>query len=283
MAALVYPNERTAEVLTRYRDRAIAKNPSVTSQVVALTRAALERPHSPDGDPDAQRKLCDGMRFSPPASLRPNIAARTAFVDEQVMTAIAAGLRQIVICGAGYDDRALRFRTSGVRFFELDHPDTQHDKARRLQALGAQPPTITLAAADFRSDDVGAVLAQAGHNAEQPSLFICEGLLTYLDAPTCHRLLAALADRAAAGSVLAASLSAHADGADSAIVVAEANRGRRSAAAEPWQTILPAAEHLARMEQAGWHAAKTQWAPASSDRVSHGRRSMLLLASPAGP
>jgi O-methyltransferase involved in polyketide biosynthesis len=57
------------------------------------------------------------MRFSPLASLRPNIAARTVFVDEQVMAAIAAGLRQIVICGAGYDDRALRFRTSGVRFF----------------------------------------------------------------------------------------------------------------------------------------------------------------------
>jgi hypothetical protein len=37
------------------------------------------------------------------------------------------------------------------------------------------------------------------------------------------------------------------------------------------------------MEQAGWHAAKTQWAPASSDRVSHGRWSMLLLASRYGP
>jgi methyltransferase (TIGR00027 family) len=203
-------------------------------------------------------------------------------VDEQVMTAIAAGLRQIVICGAGYDDRALRFRTAGVRFFELDHPDTQRDKARRLAALGVHAPAVTLAAADFRSDDTRAVLAHAGHEASEPSLFLCEGLLTYLDGQTCHSLIAALAARAAAGSVLAASLSTHADGADSAAVVAEANRGRRTSAAEPWLTILPVAAHVARLGEAGWVVTRTQWAPASSEHVSHGRRSLLVQASPAG-
>jgi methyltransferase (TIGR00027 family) len=256
--------------------------PSATSQVVALTRAQLDRPHSPEGDPESQRKLCAGMPFSPPDWLRPAIAARTAFMDELVMTAIAAGLRQIVVCGAGYDDRALRFRTSGVRFFELDHPDTQHDKARRLTALGVHTPVVTLAAADFRFDDTGAVLAHTGHEASQPSLFLCEGLLTYLDGQTCHRLLAALADRAAAGSVLGASLSAHADGADSAVVVAEANRSRRTSGAEPWQTILPTAEHLARLAQAGWVVTRTQRAPASSEHVSHDRTSLLVQASPTG-
>ncbi|HYK68667.1 MAG TPA: class I SAM-dependent methyltransferase [Streptosporangiaceae bacterium] len=256
--------------------------PSLTSQAVALTRAAVKRPHSPDGDPDSQQKLCAGMRFSPPAGLLRSIAARTAFVDDQVLTAIAAGLGQIVICGAGYDDRALRFRTSGIRFFELDHPDTQQDKARRLKALSADAPAVTLAAADFRCDDAGAVLAQAGHDASEPSLFICEGLLIYLDGQTCHRLLAALADHAAAGSVLAASLSTHADGADSRVVAADANSRRRNGAAEPWQTILPAADHLARLEQAGWVVTNTQWAPASSDHVSFGRRSLLVQAKPFG-
>jgi len=246
-----------------------------------MTRAVLERPYSLEGDPDSQRKLCAGMQFSPPSWLRLSIEARTAFVDEQVMAAIGAGLRQIVVCGAGYDDRALRFRTSGVRFFELDHPDTQQDKARRLAELGAHAPAVTLAGADFGSDDTGEVLAHAGHDASQPSLFLCEGLLVYLDGPTCHRLLVALADRAAEGSVLAASLSTHADGADSAAVVAEANRRRRSAAAEPWRTILPAAEHLARLEQAGWAVTTTRWAPASFEHAGQDRRSLLVEASPA--
>ncbi|MBO0824461.1 MAG: class I SAM-dependent methyltransferase [Actinobacteria bacterium] len=248
---------------------------------MALTRAALERPHSPDGDPDAQRRLCEDMRIAPPAWLRPSIAARTAFVDEVVQMSIGAGVRQVVICGAGYDDRALRFRTPGVRFFELDRPDTQHDKSIRLLACAGGESAVTLASADFRADDVGRALTNAGHDASQSSLFVCEGLLIYLNRATCRGLLAALAGCAAPGSVLAATLSTHADGADSAVVVAEANGRRRTAGAEPWQTILPAADYLALVEQAGWAITQTQWAPAASQKVSHGRRSLLVRAGRA--
>jgi methyltransferase (TIGR00027 family) len=224
------------------------------------------------------------MRFSPPDWVRPGIAARTAFLDDLVMSSIASGLRQVVICGAGYDDRALRFRTPGVRFFELDHPDTQRDKASRLKALEAGASTVTLVAADFRSDDVGIVLARAGHDASAPSLFVCEGLIVYLDRATYRRLVKALAARAAPGSVLGATLSTHADGADSAIVVAEANSRRRRAAEEPWRTILPAAEHLALLTQAGWAVTRTRWAPSSSTSTSTspGRGSLLVQASAAG-
>jgi O-methyltransferase involved in polyketide biosynthesis len=86
---------------------------SRTSQAVALTRATLERPHSPAGDPQAQARLCEDMRPAPIERLRPMLAARTGFFDQAVLTALAAGVGQVVICGAGYDDRALRFRTRG--------------------------------------------------------------------------------------------------------------------------------------------------------------------------
>jgi methyltransferase (TIGR00027 family) len=255
--------------------------PSITSKAVALTRAGLDRPHSSEGDPQAQLALCEGMGFTPSAWLRPSIEARTRFVDEHVSSALAAGVRQVVICGAGYDDRALRFRTSGVRFFELDHPATQQDKAARLAALGAGEPGVTLAAVDFRADDVAAVLARAGHDDREPSLFVCEGLLIYLDTDVCHRLLSALASRAPAGSVLAASLATHADGFSSADVVAAGNASRRTGAAEPWRTILSAAEHLALLERAGWSVTRTQPSPVASAEVSYGRRSLLATAVPA--
>lgn len=286
--------------------------PSRTSQAVALTRAGLRRPHSMQGDPDSQRKLCRDMQFSPPAWLEPSIAARTRFVDAEVTGAIEAGLRQVVTCGAGYDDRALRFRTSGVRFFELDHPATQADKARLLRALGeaagssdgagdgaaggaadrtaggatddaaagaAGGAALMLAAADFSSDDAGAVLARAGHDAHQPTLFVCEGLLVYLDEGTCRRLLTALAARAAPGSRLVVSIATHAEGFDSAEVVTAANLRRRTAAAEPWRTILPPAEHLALVEQSGWAVTATEWSPVAAADVSHGRRSLLVAAA----
>ncbi len=252
--------------------------PSITSQAVALTRAQLDRPHTPEGDPQAQAVLCAEMRIDPPPWIRPSIAARTRFVDEHVARAIGAGLRQVVICGAGYDDRALRFRTTGVRFFELDHSATQDDKARLLDGLAAGEPALTLAPADFRTDDAGDALERAGHRASEPSLFICEGLLVYLDYPTCGRLLAALAGRAAPGSVLAASLATHADGHDSSEVVAAANGRRRAAAAEPWRTILPAAEHLALVAAAGWQVTETEWSPVAAADISHGRQSLLVTA-----
>jgi methyltransferase (TIGR00027 family) len=263
--------------------------PSRTSQAVALTRVGLDRPHSPEGDPDAQRRLCKDMRFSAPAWLLPSIEARTRFVDDQVIRAIGSDTRQIVICGAGYDDRAPRFRTSGVRFFELDHPATQADKARLLRSIGAEPPAepqvgspaLTLAEADFRSDDVAVVLHRAGHEASRPTLFICEGLLVYLDRGTCHALLAALARRAAAGSVLVVSLATHADGLDSGEVASAANARRRTGNAEPWQTILPVAEHLALVEQSGWTVTATQWSPLPLADVMHGPRSLLATAEPA--
>jgi methyltransferase (TIGR00027 family) len=255
--------------------------PSRTSQAIALTRASLSRPHSIGGDPEAQRKLCQDMRFTPPEWLQPGIAARTRFVDEQVLTAIAAGLRQVVICGAGYDDRALRFRTAGVRFFELDHPATQEDKARLLLQAGAGTGDVTLAEIDFRTDDVGAVLDLAGHEPQQPTLFICEGLLVYLDRDTCHRLLDRLAARAAAGSVLVVSIATHADGLDSAEVAATANLRRRTGDAEPWRTILPAAEHLALIESAGWRITRVEQSPVAAADVTDGRRSLLVAADAA--
>jgi methyltransferase (TIGR00027 family) len=228
------------------------------------------------------------MRPAGTGDLGPSLAARTRFFDGRVLDAIAAGIPQVVIVGAGYDDRALRFRSPGVRFFELDHPGTQADKAARLRAMrpapsGAGPAGPVLAPADFRDDNVAEVLAAGGHDAGRPTLFTCEGLLVYLDQPTCVRLLAALRARAAAGSWLAASLSVHRDGLDSARVAAVANARRRAgrARAEPWLTILPADAHLDLLRQAGWRPG----APVDAAELGTGAepgRSLLVTAEPAG-
>jgi methyltransferase (TIGR00027 family) len=93
-----------------------------------------------------------------------------------------------------------------VRFVELDHPDTHHDKRRILGELGADATDVAFAAADFISDDVGAAMAAAGHDATRPSTFLVEGLVVYLDDATVRRLLLALRERAAPGSRLAISI-----------------------------------------------------------------------------
>jgi methyltransferase (TIGR00027 family) len=253
--------------------------PSRTSQVVAITRARLDRPHTPGGDPGAQRRLCRRMPSASAGRLEPSLIARTRFVDERVLAAISAGTGQVVIVGAGYDDRALRFRSPGVRFFELDHPATQADKARRLRTLpGADPGSggPTLAPADFRDDDAAVVLEASGHDAGQPTLFICEGLLVYLDQPTCVRLLGALRARAATSSELAVSLAIHREGLDSAHVAAAANSRRRDPR-ESWLTILPAAAHLELIGRAGWQVSEVVDAAELGTGAEPGR-SLLVTA-----
>lgn len=244
-------------------------------------RAELDRPHSPEGDPDAQRLLCAGMHPLSSPGMWPQIAARTRFFDELVRSAISTGVRQVVVCGAGYDDRALRFRTSGVRFFELDHPATQADKAERLRATGKDLAALTPAPVDFRTDDVAAVLDGCGHDAGRPSLFICEGLLVYLDRPTCLRLFAGLRSRSVEGALLAASLAVHDSGADSDHVATVANARRRDGVTEPWRTILPLDAHLALLAESGWRARRTvDAAELAADAIAG--RTQLVIAEP-GP
>jgi hypothetical protein len=79
-----------------------------------------------------------------------------------VLGAIVRGVTQVVILGAGYDGRALRFPTPGVRFFEVDHPATQADKRDRLALLDVVTEGISFIAADFTEPGLDQRLADAG-------------------------------------------------------------------------------------------------------------------------
>ncbi len=213
-----------------------------------------------------------------------HVAARTGFFDDEVLQAIAGGVQQVVICGAGYDDRALRFRSPGVRYFELDLPTTQDDKRRRLLQMGADTSGLVLVPADLGLDDVAAVLATGGHEARRPSLFLCEGLFVYLERSGCERLLAGLRDRAAAGSRLAASLAVHPgalDADDMAAVAGAANARRGGGRTEPWRTILPLPEHFRLFAATGWCVITSRDIAGLGQGQSSGR-SVVVAAEPAG-
>jgi methyltransferase (TIGR00027 family) len=180
-----------------------------------------------------------------------------------------------VIVGAGYDGRALRFRQPGVHFFEIDHPATQADKRHRVEQLGARPQETTYVAHDLTRGDLGEALAAAGHDGDQPSLFICEGLLLYLAMPVAEELLRTLRGRAGSGSRLA--LSAHelepgAGPVDRARTAAQ--RALLAAIREPRRSLFAPGELNALLERAGWHPTDERARP------SGGRRGMLVLSEP---
>ncbi len=224
---------------------------SLTAQEVARIRRELARPGDGTAGAEDERRFLATIEKDSPESMRPYLASRTAFFDDSVTAAQRDGVFQIVLVGAGYDGRALRFRSPETSFFELDHPATQTDKLARLRSLDIAVDDVRFGALDFTCDDAGLVLASLGHRDDLRSLFLCEGVTVYLEEPVLRGLLAALRRQAAAGSVLAVNF---------AVTTGDADFEAQSAA---WQARLatlgerprnrPDREEVLRLlEDEGW-------------------------------
>lgn len=114
-----------------------------------------------------------------------NMTLRTMHIDAKVRAAVAEGIGQLVILGAGLDSRAYRMTNelAKVRVFEVDFPPTQEDKKQRVKAaLGKVPENVTYAGIDFAKQTLDEVLSAAGHRSSSKSLCVMEGVTMYLSA-----------------------------------------------------------------------------------------------------
>ena len=125
------------------------------------------------------------------------LAARVLWHDRQVLRALSSGIDQVAVVGAGYDSRPWRLSSSGVQFFELDHPATQAEKVRRAPEGGP-----TYVAVDLSSDSAVEALARCGFDNARPAAIVVEGVTMYLHEEEVRGQLSELAGALAAGSVL---------------------------------------------------------------------------------
>lgn len=131
------------------------------------------------------------------------VHVRTRHIDDVLGDSVRAGATQVVILGAGLDSRPYRFGATmpGVRFFELDLPQTQtYKKARVRDVLGELPAHVTYAPIDFATQDLASVLKGAGYDPSKRTLFIWEGVTMYVPEPGVDATLRAVARNAAPGS-----------------------------------------------------------------------------------
>ncbi len=119
------------------------------------------------------------------------IAARTRFAEDALAAAVAGGVRQVVVLGAGLDTFAYRSELGGrVRIFEVDHPATQQWKRRRLEeAAIALPASLTFAPVDFERETLAGGLAAAGFDPAQRTFFTWLGVVPYLTADAVRSTL----------------------------------------------------------------------------------------------
>lgn len=130
---------------------------------------------------------------------------RARFVEDAVEQAIAAGIRQYVILGAGLDSFAYRRRelATRVRVFEVDQPDSQHWKQRRLDELEVEiPPSLVFVSVDFERETLADGLRRAGFDDTRPTILSWIGVTMYLGLDAVEQTLRSIASFAPATRVV---------------------------------------------------------------------------------
>lgn len=151
--------------------------------------------------PDEASALAQVMRIqSAPISL-----SRARFAEDSLQEAVREGVRQYVILGAGMDTFA--FRNPGMlqqlAVFEVDHPETQAEKRRRIAAAGWEvPPQLCFVPADFVRDSLADAISRFPYNPSELTFFSWLGVVYYLDRDAVFSTLRAIAGIAPAGSTL---------------------------------------------------------------------------------
>ena len=140
-----------------------------------------------------------------PSGIYEYVIARTKYIDEVFQQAIDKGFNQILIFGAGFDTRAIRFQSGlkNMKVFELDVPVTQRAK---IQQYGNRnilvPSNIVFISIDFDRESLRQKLDDSGFERNKRSLFILEGLLMYLEPHSITQTFTVIKEYAGKGSMI---------------------------------------------------------------------------------
>lgn len=130
------------------------------------------------------------------------ILGRTCYIDDALRQALAEGVEQVVILGAGLDSRAIRIQgIERTQVFELDQPATSAFKRKGVeQILGTLPSHLKLIPIDFDQQGLEDELLAAGFRTDVTSFFIWEGVTMYMTANAVDKTFRTIARLAPSGS-----------------------------------------------------------------------------------
>lgn len=164
-----------------------AGKPSRTALRVAAHRAAHQILENAVifSDPLALQILgADGTsatEISRDARMRLFVAARSRIAEDALAEAVARGVRQLVVLGAGLDTFAYRNPFKCLRVFEVDYPATQAWKHERLTQAGiAVPDSLVFVPIDFERENLADRLDVRGFDRKEQSFFTWLGVVPYL-------------------------------------------------------------------------------------------------------
>jgi methyltransferase (TIGR00027 family) len=131
---------------------------------------------------------------------------RASFMEQRLVAAIARGIRQYIIVGAGLDTFVFREPDIAreLQIIEIDHPSMQKVKLERLaRASLTPPPNLHFAPVDLECDSLAEVLDCAPYDRSVPAFISLPGVTMYLTRTAIVQTLQSVAEHAAEGSELA--------------------------------------------------------------------------------
>lgn len=127
-------------------------------------------------------------------ALRAFLAARVRYAEDQLEVALAQGVSQYVVLGAGLDTFAFRNPHPELQIFEVDHPATQSWKLERLRDAGVPiPDSVAFVSVDLEQQSLSAALALAGFSVAQSAFFSWLGVTPYIKRDACMATLCFIA------------------------------------------------------------------------------------------
>jgi methyltransferase (TIGR00027 family) len=270
--------------------------PSRTAFRVALRRAAhqlLDTPRVLD-DPIAVRILgLDEAAIVAGAArpaergaatrLRAYFAARSRYAEDALAKAVAGGVDQYVVLGAGLDTFAGRNPFPALRVFEIDHPATQAWKRERIAAAGlAWPASATFVPVDFERQSLEEGLGASPFDRGRPAFFSWLGVVPYLTVEAVTATLRVVGS-GAIGTAIAFDYGQPAESAPLAERLALSWLARRVAAAgEPFRSSFTPDAIARILAEAGFTDIEDVGMDVVNDRYFRGRDDDLRVGGTNG-
>lgn len=167
-----------------------AGKPSRTALRVAIRRVAhqIADPPAVLDDPVALRLIGPGHESDLERAMHPVgrdfrafMAARSRYAEDHLAQAVAVGVSQYVILGAGLDTFAYRNPFPQIHVFEVDFPATQEWKRSLLADAGvAVPENLTFVPIDFEHKALAEGLRESGVDFGSAAYFSWLGVVPYL-------------------------------------------------------------------------------------------------------
>ena len=150
------------------------------------------------GPAAASRIKDDPERYQTPAmrGLRAHVVLRSRFAEDRLAAAVARGVTQYVLLGAGFDTFALRqpLWARGLKILEVDHPGTQELKRSMIAAAGLfVPENANFASVDFEHESLRDGLLRCGVSPVAPAFFSWLGVTMYLNEEAIDAVLRSVA------------------------------------------------------------------------------------------